>query len=143
MENPYTTPQGEIVSPTGSLTPLTWKQILFSFEGRIPRRQYWGGSFLLCLMLLPLFAVVGLTGSVKENGEASLSTVGILALIPAVVIALWSGLAIKVKRWHDRGKSWVWIFIVCIPFIGGIWDFVETACLRGTQGPNEYGEDPT
>jgi|GEM_PF-3500345 len=39
MENPYLAPQAEIINPSGTHTPLTWKQILFSFQGRIPRRQ--------------------------------------------------------------------------------------------------------
>src|SRR5688572_16415221 len=47
MENPYSAPRGEILAPTGTQAPLTWKQILFSFEGRIPRRTWWGFSILL------------------------------------------------------------------------------------------------
>jgi uncharacterized membrane protein YhaH (DUF805 family) len=30
-----------------------------------------------------------------------------------------------------------------IPLVGAIWTFVECGCLRGTVGPNNYGEDPT
>ena len=52
-------------------------------------------------------------------------------------------LAVSVKRWHDRDKPGTWVLINLIPLVGGIWAFVEVGCLRGTFGPNNYGEDPT
>jgi uncharacterized membrane protein YhaH (DUF805 family) len=58
-----------------------------------------------------------------------------------VGVFIW--LAVAAKRWHDRGKSGWWTLIVLVPFIGGIWMFVEAGCLRGTVGPNNYGPDPT
>jgi len=64
-------------------------------------------------------------------------------ILPLMIFLIWSSLAVTIKRWHDRDKSWVWIFITFIPVIGGIWAFIENGCLRGTQGPNTYGEDPT
>jgi len=65
--------------------------------------------------------------------------------IPLLVIALvflYPALAIYTKRWHDRGKSGWWSLILLIPLIGPIWFLVECGCLRGTEGPNEYGPDP-
>lgn len=64
-------------------------------------------------------------------------------MIAIYVIAVWVSLALQVKRWHDRDKSGAWVPIGAIPVIGGIWAFVECACLRGTFGRNNYGEDPT
>jgi uncharacterized membrane protein YhaH (DUF805 family) len=52
-------------------------------------------------------------------------------------------LALQVKRWHDRSKSGWWVLINLVPAIGPIWSFVEAGCLRGTEGGNEYGGDPT
>jgi uncharacterized membrane protein YhaH (DUF805 family) len=46
------------------------------------------------------------------------------------------------KRWHDRDKSAWWILIGLIPFIGWIWVLVEVGFLKGTDGPNRFGEDP-
>ena len=57
--------------------------------------------------------------------------------------AIWISLALQVKRWHDRGKSGWWVLLGCIPYSGAIWSFIELGCLRGTDGPNEYGHDPT
>lgn len=59
-----------------------------------------------------------------------------------VLVFLWPKIAISVKRWHDRNKSGWWVFINLIPIVGPIWALVEQGFLRGTQGPNDYGDDP-
>jgi uncharacterized membrane protein YhaH (DUF805 family) len=134
MDNPYSAPQGQIYTPVGNQAPLTWKQILFSFEGRIPRRTYWGFTLLATGAFYALFfALMAILG---ENTGAIVS---LIIWIPM----LWCGLAIAAKRWHDRDKSAWWILIALVPFIGGIWTFVECGSLRGTEGANRYGEDPT
>jgi len=146
MENPYAAPQGEIRVPSGTATPLTWKQILFSFQGRIPRRQYWGGIGIQMLIFVPIGAIAGfLIPVVSRHGDSSSALpilLGILA-IPLGVFAIWVGLALNIKRWHDRDKSGWWMLIGLIPYIGGLWQLIECGCLRGTEGPNRFGEDPT
>jgi len=59
------------------------------------------------------------------------------------VIAIWVGLAIQIKRWHDRNKSGWWVLINLVPIIGPLWALVEVGFQRGTVGPNRYGPDPT
>ena len=51
------------------------------------------------------------------------------------------GLAVIVRRLHDVNKSGWFYFISLIPLIGGIWLLI-LLCTEGTQGPNQYGEDP-
>lgn len=149
MENPYAAPQGEIVHPDTAFTPLTWRQILFSFQGRIPRRQYWGA---IGLQMLIMFAIVFLVALVwpefiRGRRTASGMEAGVMALgmlmIPLGIVLIWSGLAIGVKRWHDRDKSGWWMLIGFIPYIGAIWQLIECGCLRGTEGGNRFGGDPT
>jgi uncharacterized membrane protein YhaH (DUF805 family) len=140
MENPYQAPQGQILTPTGGQNPITWKEILFSFKGRIPRRQFWGGSLIAGLILI----VPMLLMSVLENSESgAVQAVSGIVMLILFVIYFWAALAIQTKRWHDRDKSGWWFFIAFVPIIGGIWSFIETGCLRGTEGPNRYGDDPT
>lgn len=134
MENPYAAPRAEIIAPRGTQAPLTWKQILFSFEGRIPRRTFWGFWFLTNIVITGIMLVLTLT-----LGEDT----GALAALPLYIPAVWIAFALSVKRWHDRDKSGVWMLIVFIPLVGPIWAFIECCCLRGTFGPNKYGEDPT
>jgi uncharacterized membrane protein YhaH (DUF805 family) len=153
MENPYAAPQGEIIHPNAPFTPLTWKQILFSFEGRIPRRQYWGATLIMMLafavpaiiagFLVPIFVFRARPNHAGHLENGAVVIVLVLLLIPVVIFAMWAGLAVAVKRWHDRDKSGWWCLIGFIPYIGAIWQFIECGCLRGTEGPNRFGGDPT
>jgi len=138
--NPY---QAQQTMPAGNPYPpgpgleLTWKQILWSFEGRIPRRTYWAGLgiWLAIVIVVGLFAVL----LAQVNAPEAL----LVLLLPLVVLYIWSALALQIKRWHDRNKSGAMVLINLIPYVGGIWTFVECGCLRGSIGPNSYGNDPT
>lgn len=140
MENPYAAPQGEIIHPTSSFTPLTWKQILFSFEGRIPRRQYWAG-FGIQMLFGAAGAIIFFT--LLWRSTSSLAPLAYVLLAPLGIMLFWIGLAVGIKRWHDRDKSGWWVLIGMIPYIGGIWQLIECGCLRGSEGDNRYGGDPT
>ena len=106
-------------------------ELLFSFNGRINRAKYW-----LMVLILSIAPFIVLLFSVTV-GE-----VGIVLYILYSLIAIWPGLAISAKRWHDRDKSAWWILIGLIPIIGGIWILVELGFLKGTDGENRYGPDP-
>jgi uncharacterized membrane protein YhaH (DUF805 family) len=136
-QNPYVAPQTDIgmriETPEAQRSDLTW--LLFSFEGRIPRRTYWGVNLLMGLVTALIFGVVvALT--------AAQTTFWILFLL-LLVPMYWISFAVSAKRWHDRDKSGWWQLIGLVPYIGGIWILIECGCLRGTVGPNMYGHDPT
>lgn len=129
---------------------LLW--LFFSFRGRIGRLQFWmGGLSALVLSGLSVAAGVSAIGiGVEHQGYfASSSEPGMLVYAVLLAYALtfapafWISVAITVKRWHDRGKSGVWILLQLVPFLGQVWTLVECGCLRGTCGENEYGPDPT
>ena len=131
-------------APTFASQKLTIPQILFSFEGRIPRRVYWAVSFafsgvgvVLNVVLTVLLAVFG-----EDPPIVGLVILGIV-LILLYIPMLWISFAVQVKRWHDINKPGVWLLIVFVPMIGPIWAFIELGCMRGTVGPNDYGPDPT
>jgi uncharacterized membrane protein YhaH (DUF805 family) len=131
--NPYQAPRAN-VQDVGA-TPgqkLSLKEVLFSFEGRIPRKAYWLQG------IVPIFVaglVLGMVGFGIGFGEWWGYVVQFLLL--------WPGLAVSIKRWHDRDKSGWWVLIGLIPIIGGIWVLVENGFLRGTEGPNRFGGDAT
>ena len=138
--NPYQPPQAMASEPLFPSEPgleLTWKQILWSFEGRIPRRTYWAGIGIW----LAIIMVVGLITAVLAHAQAP--TELMLLFLPLAVAYIWSALALQIKRWHDRNRPGAMVLINLIPYIGGIWAFVECGCLRGTVGTNSYGHDPT
>lgn len=59
------------------------------------------------------------------------------------LLVLWPAIATSVKCWHDRDKSGWWVLINLIPVLGTLWVLVENGFLRGTPGPNRFGEDLT
>ncbi len=123
----------------GSQQSTGWVSLLFGFSGRIPRRKYWAGLAIWIALYTAMIVVAGMM--IEGSGEVS-PIIGIVILVIYIPM-LWSCIALQVKRWHDRGKTGWFVLVNLIPFVGGIWAFVECGCLRGTQGPNLYGQDPT
>lgn len=137
--NPYEAPTD---TATQQVNPadrdLKW--MMTSFEGRIGRKEYWMNSLLLsAVVMVPIGVLVGLVVAM-DNDALTMTILSIAGL--AMLPLIWCSLALQVKRWHDRNKSGLWALIGIVPYIGGIWQFVECGCLRGTDGPNRYGEDP-
>lgn len=140
--NPYLPPTAaaDIPSHQYRAAPLTWGQTFWSFEGRIPRRTYWAATGIWIAIFVVCGAAVSTAASTSDSHiETFLPIVFLIAMVPCI----WSHFAIQVKRWHDRGKSGAMVLINLIPYIGGIWTFVECGCLRGSVGHNQYGHDPT
>jgi uncharacterized membrane protein YhaH (DUF805 family) len=138
---------------------MTILQKLFSFQGRLRRRDYWLYNILLVLgalvVLVPVILALGLAAD-----DARLSLLGL--------ILTWPSMALLVKRIHDRDKTGRMALIYWIPSlvstglsfipefglgglkvfldIGtgmiGLWFLVEFGFMDGTQGPNEYGPSP-
>ena len=110
---------------------MTWHQFLFSFQGRVGRLHYW-------LMMLISIPFVAAAAWVNGSFERFTDYPGCLFFLPVV----WPGLAVTVKRWHDRDKSGWWVLINFIPIIGDIWSLIENGFLKGTTGDNRFGPDP-
>jgi uncharacterized membrane protein YhaH (DUF805 family) len=116
-------------------------QLLFSFNGRIRRMTYWLALLGACLGYGVIAGVVITLAVMLNHGEGP-GMIGALLYIVLLVFATWTGVALQIKRWHDRDKSWVWFFISFIPFVGAIWVLVECGFMDGTQGPNRFGPSP-
>lgn len=115
---------------------IDWKHLLFDFNGRINRGKFWlgiGASWVIAIV------VGGIIGFVLFQVSSALGWVVWIVLYAGLV---WIGLALSIKRWHDRDKSGWWIFIGLVPIIGGLWALIETGFLEGTKGDNQYGPDP-
>jgi uncharacterized membrane protein YhaH (DUF805 family) len=154
---------------------MTLSAWLFSFSGRLNRARYWltilGFSAIFLIGSLLSFTGKHLGGVRVQPADLqyrdwSVTTIviaGVLILL-AILVGVWIGLAVAIKRLHDRDKSAWWLLLFylvpsILPNIGGhagpaeivlaliglgisIWAFVEIGCLRGTAGPNRYGPDP-
>ena len=115
--------------------------MFFSFRGRLRRRDYW---FAYITSLVSMFVLLWFETSMEAAFKGNLAVLLPLVLFSLALpfVFLWSTLAIQVKRWHDRDKSWFWLFVGFIPFIGWMWLFVELGCLDGTAGENRFGHSP-
>jgi uncharacterized membrane protein YhaH (DUF805 family) len=138
---------------------MTIWQKLFSFQGRLRRRDYWIFNIMLALVMIAVITplVLGLNLDVRDRRVEALS-----------LVAMWPSAALLVKRIHDRDKTGRMALIYWIPslvstglsfvpewgfgglkvFIDigtgmiGLWFLVEFGFMDGTQGPNEYGPSP-
>ena len=113
--------------------------LLFSFQGRIRRLHFWIGA-------LGVGVVVGIVASVLLGmsglAQGTPNPIIMVLLAALYVLEIWVGLALDVKRCHDRDKSGWFILIGLIPLVGAIWLLVELGFLDGTQGPNRFGPSP-
>ena len=101
---------------------------LVSPRGRIARATFCAVAILVLVSFAILFALVE---------RLSRGATVVLALA-----ALWSLLALSIRRLHDRGKSPAWLLLALVPLVGPIWLAIELAFLPGTPGENRYGADP-
>lgn len=147
---PYAPPYGQPYAQQGQFAPHKgdFFHVLFSFQGRISRQEYWvkgvllGGLLFGALLILALLLDIGMGNINVDNPSDPNSRGAVITLLVYFVIALWPGLALQVKRWHDRDKSGWFVLVNLIPVAGAIWAFIEVGCLRGTIGPNRFGPDP-
>lgn len=115
---------------------MDFRWLFFSFEGRINRQPYW-------LVALGLFVIgAGLNYAVGDFGVGDIALGSLVLELALFVLLLWVGLAMQIKRWHDRDKSGWWALISLVPLLGTIWVIIECGCLRGTDGANRFGPDP-
>jgi uncharacterized membrane protein YhaH (DUF805 family) len=140
---------------------------MFQFHGRYSRKQFWLGALgLLGIMILMVFPLAAMNNPTGGSGGPA-----VLLLLSAPL--LWIYCKLIVHRLHDLGWSgwwfvllgplliplpmWMWVeghtqgaydrghdiwleFGAYAIFLGG---FILMGCVRGTEGPNKYGPDPT
>ena len=86
-----------------SFYPQFWTQA-FDFEGRTSRIDYW--------KIVHLNLIIG-------GDMAKLSPSAVYFVF--AVASICPGLAMNIRRIRDTGRSWQWIFISLIPFVGVLW----------------------
>ena len=98
---------------------------LFSLKGRARRSEWWK----ICIGISLLCYIMGFL----SEGEPSVALS--LVIIVLALVLMWIGIAVNTRRCHDFGHNGFWQII---PFYV-IW----LGFVKGTQGENEYGPDPT
>jgi uncharacterized membrane protein YhaH (DUF805 family) len=132
-------------------------QLLFGFRGRINRAKYWLAVIVYIAVMIVAAAAAFTLGMVTL-----FFLVAVVIYIPMII----SGIAVGIKRLHDRDKSAWWLLVFFVlpsvlsaaaaglqgstfavilsiaSFAISIWAVVELGFLRGTSGSNQYGPDP-
>ena len=105
------------------------------FSGRSRRKEFW-----LFYLLITIATIVLTFIDISIGSFDAVSGFGLLSGIFTLAIIVPS-LAVSVRRLHDTDRSGWWLLLSIIPLLGTI-VLVVFWCLRGTQGPNEFGDDP-
>ncbi len=123
VASPVANPYAETMPPL---------RLFFSLRGRVSRRQYWLYGVLALIGLAALgHALLGIARVSSRHADLIVN-----------LLLIWPALAVSVKRWHDRGKSGWWVLLNLLPVIGSLWALIDNGFLRGTPGPNRFGDDP-
>jgi len=119
---------------------MSISKILFSFSGRIPRQTYWLAHLGIWASVIAFAMILGIIGALFGTRAHSSGFPVMVLTVPMYLCVLWCSLAVTVKRWHDHGKSGLWMLISFVPFIGPFWALAELGFLEGTQGPNKFDD---
>ena len=108
------------------------KYVLFSYEGRISRNQYW------TMGILPLLALAFLWGITVIPVSYFFPWGSILISIGAIPCLVWGFTAVSVKRCHDIGHSGFWTLFYLVPGVALVGVIVLGAWR--SSGPNKYDQ---
>jgi len=86
---------------------MDWGHLLFKFSGRINRAKFW----LAALVYFVINIVLAIIGYATDQSAAFQAINGMIGIVIFI-----SGLAVGVKRLHDRGKSgWYLLLFYVVP----------------------------
>jgi hypothetical protein len=84
---------------------MSFVNYLFSWSGRIGRLQWWLGGLVQAI-------IIGMAALLLVEGAGGKNLVLLVLSIPVVLIALWFGIGLSIKRLHDHNKSGFWFFVL-------------------------------
>lgn len=127
--------------------------VLFSFNGRISRSEYWLKGVLIivaAIIVLNILTVIIASAFAAGADASDDPETGLVAVIAGLGIALllwflaaiplvWISFALYAKRFHDRGKTGWMGLVVFIPLVGPLWILIECGFLPGDPVANAYG----
>jgi len=100
------------------------------FSGRSSRPEYW--YFMLPIIVIMLIA--NLVDSIVLGMQVLSLIVALAALVPT--------LSAGARRLHDTNRPAWWLLLGLIPVVGAI-AVIYLCCQPGTQGPNDFGPEPS
>lgn len=114
-----------------------FKELFFTSKGRLNRKSYIYRSLFLSLVLCIVQGVL----------TFATNTIDALELLFAVVafgfslFSFVSNIMMDVRRLHDLDLSGWWMLLMLVPLVN-IFFALYMLFFKGTDGPNQYGDDP-
>ena len=117
---------------------MQWYLLAFrrftDINGRSTRREYWWFALINVLIIAALTWLEGVLGLSKSGQQY-----GIFSGMYAFGV-LMPGIAVGIRRLHDRNSSGWWLLLALIPGIGTL--VLLILMIRpSTQGPNRFGSE--
>ena len=111
-------------------------KLFFSFDGRVSRSTYWLKYMLPYTLIYVVLAILDMSlGSFDFKIGFGIYS-GIFWFVGFI-----PGLAMGVKRCHDRNKTGWFLLISLVPLLN-IWVLIELWFIKGIDGANKYGPNP-
>lgn len=136
--NPYATPQAELGTGNADITPVS----LWTHHGRIGVLSYWGMAALLTIAMLVIGGILGFI-AIKVSGYDMASggeppVLMWLILAPLLLILMYVGICLGIKRLHDLNMVGWWILLTFVPIIG-IFFSLYMYLWPGKKTANRFG----
>ena len=106
-----------------------------NFKGRARRSEYWYYALFMGI----INAVFSLLTTIIGPGGFSTFLTVIQTIISLATLV--PGIAVCVRRLHDTGKPWPYIFMALIPIAGAIIMIIQLV-KDSDPGANEFGPNP-
>lgn len=114
-----------------------FKELFFTSEGRLNRKSYIYRSFFLSIVL---FVVQGIWSFAADTFGALDLLFSIVAFVLGI-FQLAANIMMGVRRLHDLDKCGWWMLLLIVPLVN-LFFCLYLLFFKGTEGPNQYGDDP-
>lgn len=114
-----------------------FKELFFTSAGRLNRKSYIYRSIFLSFAL-------GIIQLILELATAAIEALELLFAVMILALCIFgfvAGIMMLARRLHDLDKSGWWMLLLCVPLVNILF-YIYILFFKGTEGPNQYGEDP-
>ncbi len=114
-----------------------FKELFFTSDGRLNRKSYIYRSIFLSLVL----SVIQVVLTFAANTIGALELLFAVLLLVSGLFGFVASIMMLERRLHDLDKSGWWMLLLCVPLVNILF-YIYILFFKGTEGPNQYGEDP-
>lgn len=114
-----------------------FKELFFTSAGRLNRKSYIYRSIFLSLVL-------GIIQGILELATVAIEALELLFAVLLLALCIFGFVAsimMLARRLHDLDKSGWWMLLLFVPLVNILF-YIYILFFKGTEGPNQYGEDP-